>query len=182
MKKLALLLAILFVFQINFVKASDKKVIPPEYKLVEVVETNYNVDDVNTISKESRFWNSWEIRNLSEDNYDIYYPDDPVISDYFDGPADFEQDFSATGSATFNFSTGIDLDVVEAKLGFSSSYSETFTRKYRVQASDDEMVNIKVFINYKQWRFDAYYDGEYKGTEFVHKPIGLKFMQYKYRK
>lgn len=108
MKKLALLLAILFVFQINFVKASDKKVIPPEYKLVEVVETNYNVDDVNTISKESRFWNSWEIRNLSEDNYDIYYPDDPVISDY--------------------------------------------------------------------------YDGEYKGTEFVHKPIGLKFMQYKYRK
>lgn len=186
MKRLIALLLIFTFFQFSLIKADDKGYqIPNGYRLVEVVEQDYNVvnPEINIDGKGYVAYSSgWEIRNFRVDSYQIYYPEDPVVSDYFDDPANFIETYSATGTATFNFSSGIDVSIAEAKVGFTSSYSETFKKEYQVKADENEIVNVSVFINYKQWRFDAYYNNEFKGTEFIHKPIGLKFVQKRYRK
>lgn len=167
---------------------------PEGYQLVEVIETYFPVTGNNILDSDDNFynklhehyqpllWDTWEARNLQKDSYDIIYPNSPLVSDYFEGPANFTQTYTQTASAEFTSSTGISGNIVAAKLDIGVGYSNTFTRSFEVSAKLNEIVNVKVFASYNQWRYDAYKNGSFMGEEFVHKPIGLAFRQYRYAK
>lgn len=165
---------------------------PQGYKLEEVIEFNYTPNQNGTSysipkfdmpsSWTVRLFDKWEAKNIKKDSYEIYLPGNPIISDWFDGPCNLTETYSGTGSVHVTSSTGINASIASASIGLDLGYSQTFTKTYNVKCNAKQKINIKVFINYTQWRYDAYKNGKKVGEEFIHKPIGLKFTQAVYTK
>lgn len=166
--------------------------VPEGYRLIEVIESKTSIpfEDTKSLnigfdlhhSNDLAWFARWEAKNIKKDSYDIYFPNTPINSSWYDGPMSQSITFTETVKAHFTAKTGISSKIVSAEIGFTAGYDITKSQEYSVSCASDERLNIKVFGNFAQWRYDAYKNGKYQGEEFAHKPIGLIFRQYRYAK
>lgn len=166
---------------------------PEGYKLTKVVVRNvvyannsHKVDTFNNVPGsyiQPYLWGSkWEIRNFRKDSYQITYPNSPIRVSTYEGPANANMTISETASSSFTASTGVDLKLVEAKLGHTISQSVTVSDSFSVPVARGKILKVQAFVLYDQWRMDAYKDNKFVGTEFYHYPVGVSFKQYTFDK
>lgn len=128
------------------------------------------------------WFDSWEVKNVKKEDGDYYFPKSPLVSDWVYGPADYNQTYSQSGSASFSCNVGVKAEVVEAGVGFDVTASEEFSREYQISVSKNQKVNIKVYGMYSKYTLSVYKNGKYQGSGAAYKPIGLKFEQIAYRR
>ena len=174
--------------EINKIVEDHNLEIPKGYHIEKIKYTNfYFLEYNNTRYKNEEniqpyLFDSWDIKNVKKQDGDYYFPDSPLVSDWAYGPAEFNQVYRESVSASFSSSVGVKASVVEAAVGFDVSGSKEFSREYTVKVPSGKKVNIKVYGIYEKYTFDVYKNDKYNGNGKAFKPIGLKFEQIVYSK
>ncbi|GHU46930.1 hypothetical protein FACS1894120_4500 [Clostridia bacterium] len=124
-------------------------------------------------------------QNVSRKRTDVYFSSSPISSDWYDGPlSSVSMTFSESVSATVNCSLEYSTSGLKSAVGFSVtdsvSKSKTATRS---AISSTQRLNIKVYGVYDEYGFDIYsLLGNYKGSGYAYKPMGLYIAQAIYSK
>ena len=125
------------------------------------------------------------IDNVSKVKSDVYFPNNPIASNWYDGPlSKVSKTYSRTVSATYSCTASVSADVLNAGLSFNVSDSTTeSTTLERPAVSASKKINIKEFGVYDKYNFTLYsLFGNEKGTGSAYKPMGLYVTQAIYTK
>lgn len=125
------------------------------------------------------------IGNVQKVLSDVYFPDKPIASNWYDGPlAKLTKTYTRTVSATYNCSVDIKVEVIDAGLSFSVTDSTTESTTWeRPAITSSQRINVKEFGVYDKYSFIVYNIwGTQKGTGNAYKPMGLYVAQATYSK
>ncbi len=125
------------------------------------------------------------IGNVKKASSDIYFPNNPIASNWYDGPlSKVTKTYSRTVSAVYSCTASVSADVLNAGLSFSVTASTTeSTSLERPAVSSTQRINIKEFGVYDKYTFTLYnLLGKEKGTGSAYKPMGLYVAQAVYSK
>ncbi|MCX8131621.1 MAG: hypothetical protein N3I35_16200 [Clostridia bacterium] len=181
--------------------------IPEGYKLVEVKIGVMNSEDEDLTSKQdppSSTDNpqaitqavilppiySYYAKNAVENPVECYFPNNPDYSDWYDGPASISISEQRGFLAKYTATVGLTVSDIEAAVGFEVGINYNRTVTYSITASSTEKVNVKVFSNNKETKYEEWkqcisripYTSEFVGTRYAYKPIGSIWKQYRYTK
>lgn len=116
---------------------------------------------------------------------DRYFPDNPIASNWYDGPlTKLTKTYSRSVAGTYTCSASVSASTVNAGLSFSvtDSVSESTTLE-RPAISSSQKLNVKEFGVYDKYSFTLYgLLGDQKGTGYAYKPMGLYVTQAIYSK
>lgn len=181
--------------EIDDILTKDKSIQVPEgYKVEKIIIENKFIEDINydldnieghfnkDISKKPLFFSGYQIKNVRKDNYQIIFPDSPLRVSRYEGPASAKMSISDSVSNSFSSYTGVSLELLESKVGFSASTSRTITDVHSVEVPKNKILEIKAYVLYDQWRLDVYKWNKFIGVEFAHKPVGISFKTIFYSK
>lgn len=125
------------------------------------------------------------VTNVEKVKDDVYFPDDEITSDFYDGPTESTSyTFTESVEAKLTSSLGCSISEISAEVGFevtgSVEKSKTVTLK---GVNADEILGVKVYGVYDKYSFDVYsIFNNYQGTEYAYKPMGLYVAQETYEK
>lgn len=125
------------------------------------------------------------VSNVSKVSSDVYFPNDPLASNWFDGPlSSITKTYEQEVTGTYNCTASVSADVVEAGVDFSVTESVTKTTEIvRPAVLSTQRLNIKEYGVYDKYSFTLYsiFSNE-KGTGYAYKPMGLYIAQALYKK
>jgi hypothetical protein len=125
------------------------------------------------------------IGDVSLVSTDVYFPNDPLASNWFDGPmASVAMQFSQTFTGSFNCSITISGGSAEGELGFDYEESTSKTITATTQSiTSSQRLNIKEYSVFNKYSFSVYnLFGTYQTSGYAYKPMGLYIAQAKYAK
>lgn len=186
--------------------------IPEGYKLVEVkIGVSNSIDEKSTAlpssenpitsSKSSTIQpqstsdifstNYYYAKNPVVNPIEVYFPNSPDYSDWYDGPSSVSISEARGFNANYSSSVGLSKGVISATVGFDvgTQYSRTVT--YSVNVDAGKKVNVKVFSNNKETKFEEWLrvttlgivqSDSRVGYGYGYKPIGAIWKQYTYSK
>lgn len=152
-------------------------------KIVVSVQATPSTDAAGEDAVEARFGEY--ISNVRLDNNDIYFPNNPIASNWYEGPMEaFSMTFEQSVEGKFSTSTGISASVINAGLDFSVTKSQKKTATMNFGSIPaDKKLNVKEFGLYDAYKFDVYsMAGVYLGDGLAYKPMGLYIAQALYSK
>ncbi len=123
------------------------------------------------------------VKNVEKVKDDVYFPDDEISSDWYDGPLDSaEYTFKESVEAKLTSSLGCSISEISAEVGFEVTGSEEKSKTATIKGvNENERLNVKVYGVYDKYSFDVYsiFDN-HQGTAYAYKPIGLYIAQETY--
>ncbi|MGB7605419.1 MAG: hypothetical protein WBL93_08060 [Lutisporaceae bacterium] len=122
------------------------------------------------------------IKSITDRGTGWYFPNDPYMDNFWDGPDVATISQTQSIDATANASVGVTVSEISASVGFSvtSSYSVTLTSTTTVPAGST--LEVKTYITYKRVDYDVWADNigsddTYYATGSAYKPLGSYFMK-----
>lgn len=149
-----------------------------------VVTAKATPNYANTTNPTPKAWGDY-VADVELDNSDVYFPNNPIASNWFEGPLSqlvltYTRNVKATSSSTVTISA----DIIEAGVGFSVEGSiEQSVQATRPAITASQKINIKEFGLYDAYRFNIYSSsGNLKGNGLAYQPMGLYVAQAVYAK
>ncbi len=165
-------------------------IVAPNGKQLQKIEicepiTDSNTDDTSFINPDefttSVVWDYY-INSTSDMGTGWYFPNDPYMDNFWDGPDTATISQTSSISATANAGVGVSVSEITASVGFSvtNSYSVTLTSTTVVPAGST--LEVKTYITYKRVDYDVWADNigvpdTYYATGSAYKPLGSYFMK-----
>lgn len=125
------------------------------------------------------------VGNINKKSMDVYFPDLPIASNWFDGPlSSLTKTYTRTVEVKYDCTVSIGDDVFKAGLGFGKSDSCTESTTWtRPAITASQKINIKEYGVYEHYTYTVYnLFGNEKGTGNAYNPIGLYVAQATYSK
>lgn len=170
--------------EIQRIQLDDPVEIPEGYHIEEIryVTVAFDSAEAATLPPylQPQLFDKWEVKNVSKDSNEYYFPNNPLTSDWIDGPSSYTETFKYTVTGTYTSDVSVKAEVVEAGVGFSVSEGTEFEKSYNISVPQGKKMNLKVYGNYFRYSFDVYKNNEYQGSGKAYKPIGLTFKQVLY--
>lgn len=125
------------------------------------------------------------IGDVVKSSTDVYFPDDPIASNWFDGPlTKVTKTYTRSVAAAYSCTTSVSVEVLNAGLSFNITESVTESTTWeRPAISSSQRIDVKEYGVYDQYSFVLYNIwGTQKGTGYAYKPVGLYVAQATYSK